>query len=121
MTSSNLSNWDVIVVGGGHNGLVCATLLAKSGRNVLVLEADAEVGGAARTEEFHPGFHASTAHVLNRLHPEVVSGLDLEELGWISLGAPPPLTPPHKGEGELPRPSPPPPCGEGLGVGVRRH
>ena len=74
--ASRTSRWegpaqDVVVIGGGHNGLVCATLLAKSGRKVLLLEAASEVGGAARTEEFAPGFRASSiAHVLNRLHPD---------------------------------------------------
>jgi len=76
-----MTSFDAIVIGGGHNGLVCTALLAMAGRNVLVLEANAEIGGAARTEEFFPGFHASTAHVLNRLHPEVVRALGLEELG----------------------------------------
>src|SRR5215207_4666034 len=73
---------DVIVIGGGHNGLVCATMLAKSGRKVLVLEAASELGGAARTEEFAPGFRVSSiAHLLNRLHPEVVKALELEKHG----------------------------------------
>ena len=77
-----MTSFDVIVIGGGHNGLVCAALLAKSGRKVLVLEAASEVGGAARTEEFFPGFRVSSmAHVLNRLHPEVVKALDLEKHG----------------------------------------
>lgn len=76
MTSS-----DVIVIGGGHNGLVCATFLAKAGRKVLVLEAGDEVGGAGRTHEFAPGYRVSMAHLLNRLHPEVVKGLELESLG----------------------------------------
>jgi phytoene dehydrogenase-like protein len=85
--ASRTSRWegpaqDVVVIGGGHNGLVCATLLAKSGRKVLLLEAASEVGGAARTEEFAPGFRASSiAHVLNRLHPDVVKALDLEKHG----------------------------------------
>lgn len=73
---------DVIVIGGGHNGLVCATLLAKSGRKVVVLEAGSELGGAARTEEFALGFRVSSvAHILNRLHPEVVKELELEKHG----------------------------------------
>ena len=54
----------------------------KSGRKVLVLEAASELGGAARTEEFAPGFRVSSiAHVLNRLHPEVVKTLELERHG----------------------------------------
>lgn len=75
MTSSE--PFDVIVIGGGHNGLVASAVLAKSGRRVLLLEADTELGGPARTEEFFPGYRASTAHVLNRLHPEVVKAIDL--------------------------------------------
>jgi phytoene dehydrogenase-like protein len=73
--------WDVIVIGGGHNGLVAATVLAKGGRKVLLIEADDELGGPARTEEFFPGYRASTAHILNRLHPEVVKALDLTHHG----------------------------------------
>lgn len=77
-----MTSFDTIIIGGGHNGLVAAAVLAKSGRKVLVLEAANDVGGAARTEEFAPGFRASSiAHVLNRLHPDVVKTLQLEKHG----------------------------------------
>ena len=48
--------WDAIVIGAGHNGLVCAAYLARGGHNVLVVEAAAEPGGLAASREFHPGF-----------------------------------------------------------------
>lgn len=76
-----MTSFDCIVIGGGHNGLVCAAILAKGGRKVLVLEAASGVGGCARTEEFFPGFRASTAHVLNRLSTDVVRTLELEKHG----------------------------------------
>ena len=76
-----MTSFDAIVIGGGHNGLVCAAMLAKGGRKVLVLEAEIEAGGAGRTHEFAPGFRASMAHLVNRLHPEVVEALDLESHG----------------------------------------
>ena len=86
-----MTSHDVIVIGGGHNGLVCAAMLAKSGRKVLVLEAASELGGAARTEEFAPGFRVSSiAHLLNRLHPEVVKALELEKHG-LSFVLPEPI------------------------------
>jgi phytoene dehydrogenase-like protein len=72
----------VVVIGGGHNGLTAAALLAKHGMKVTVLEAREVVGGAAVTEEFHPGFKASTvAHVLGPIRPSVMRDLDLEARG----------------------------------------
>ena len=81
MTSSEARQYDAVVIGGGHNGIVAAAVLAKSGRKVLLVEAANELGGAARTEEFAPGFRTSLAHVLNRLHPEVIAALDLGRHG----------------------------------------
>src|SRR2546430_258950 len=81
MTSSEATRYDAVVIGGGHNGIVAATVLAKSGRKALLVEAANELGGAARTHEFTPGFRASMAHVLNRLHPEVIAALDLGRHG----------------------------------------
>ncbi len=73
---------DAIVVGAGHNGLVCAAYLARSGLNVLVLESADEVGGAARTVEFAPGYKVShVAHILNQLQTAVVRELQLKKYG----------------------------------------
>jgi phytoene dehydrogenase-like protein len=67
-----------IVVGGGHNGLVCAFYLARAGLSVTVLERRDIVGGAAVTEEFHPGFRNSVAsYTVSLLNPKVISDLDL--------------------------------------------
>lgn len=64
--------YDAIVIGAGHNGLVCSALLAKSGRKVLVLEAKERVGGAAITREFADGYSVSAcAHLLYQLQPKV--------------------------------------------------
>lgn len=73
---------DVLVIGAGHNGLVCATYLAKAGLSVRVLERRGVVGGAAVTEEFHPGFRNSTAsYTVSLLHPKVIRELDLHGHG----------------------------------------
>jgi phytoene dehydrogenase-like protein len=73
---------DVIIIGGGHNGLACACYLAGSGLSVRVLERRAIVGGSAVTEEFHPGFRNSTAsYTVSLLHPKVIAELNLARHG----------------------------------------
>jgi len=69
---------DALIIGGGHNGLVCAAYLAGAGLKVTVLERRAVVGGAAVTEEFHPGFRNSVAaYTVSLLNPAIVRDLDL--------------------------------------------
>jgi len=73
---------DVLIIGAGHNGLVCATYLAKAGLKVTVLESRDVVGGAAVTEEFHPGFRNSVAaYTVSLLQPKVIADLDLHAHG----------------------------------------
>jgi phytoene dehydrogenase-like protein len=73
---------DVLIVGGGHNGLVCASYLAAAGLKVTVLERRHVVGGAAVTEEFHPGFRNSVAaYTVSLLNPKVIRDLDLHAHG----------------------------------------
>ena len=77
-----MARCDAIVVGAGHNGLVCACYLARGGLKVRVLERRARVGGAAATEEFHPGFRNSVAaYTVSLLQPKVIRELRLAEHG----------------------------------------
>jgi phytoene dehydrogenase-like protein len=73
---------DAVVIGGGHNGLVCAAYLAAAGLKVTVLERRRVVGGAAVTEEFHPGFRNSVAsYTVSLLNPKVIRDLELPRHG----------------------------------------
>ena len=77
-----MSSCDAILIGGGHNGLTCAAYLAKAGMKVAVLERRDVVGGAAVTEEFHPGFRNSVAaYTVSLLQPKVIKDLDLAAHG----------------------------------------
>jgi phytoene dehydrogenase-like protein len=77
-----MSNYDVIVIGGGHNGLVNAAYLARAGKRVLVLERRHVLGGAAVTEEIFPGFKYSVcSYVVSLLRPEIIRELDLPRHG----------------------------------------
>lgn len=82
MGKFSAQTWDAVIIGGGHNGLVCAAYLARAGRRVLVLERRGVVGGAAVTEEFHPGFRNSVAsYTVSLLQPKVITDLDLAAHG----------------------------------------
>lgn len=81
-----MSDWDVIVVGGGHNGLVAATYLGRAGARVLVLERRPLVGGAAVTEETWPGFKMNTfSYVAGLLRQEIVDELELPKYGYRTV------------------------------------
>ncbi len=81
---------DVVIIGGGHNGLACAAYLAKAGLDVLVLEKRGVVGGAAATEEPWPGYRVSSAsYVVSLMPPQVVRELDLKRFGYeVSIVTP---------------------------------
>ena len=73
---------DVLIIGAGHNGLTCAHYLAKRGLKVTILEAADKVGGAAVTDEFHPGFRNSAAsYTVSLLQPKIIRDMDLERHG----------------------------------------
>lgn len=95
------SNYDVIVIGAGLNGLTTATILAKKGRKVLVVDARKVAGGLAASEEFHPGFHsAGILHDTTGLRSWVVSELQLEKFGLSRrAGSVPVFAPESRGAG----------------------
>src|SRR5918997_5015969 len=74
--------YDAVIIGAGHNGLVCAFYLARAGLKVRMVERRGVVGGAAVTEEFHPGFRNSTAsYTVSLLQPKIIRDMKLHEHG----------------------------------------
>src|SRR5919197_771105 len=95
----SMNRYDVIVVGGGHNGLACAAYLARGGRKVLVLERRERVGGAAMSEEVFPGFRFSVfSYVVSLLRPEIIRELELSRHGLQILPLESTLTPLENGD-----------------------
>jgi phytoene dehydrogenase-like protein len=93
------AEYDAIVIGGGHNGLVAAAYLARAGRRVLVLERRPLVGGAAVSEEVFPGFTFSVfSYVVSLLRPEIIRDLDLPRHGLQILPLESTLTPLANGD-----------------------
>ncbi len=82
--TSSARRFDAVIIGGGHNGLTCAAYLAAAGLSVCVAERRGVVGGAAVTEEFHPGFRNSTAsYTVSLLDPQVIRDLKLAQHGLV--------------------------------------
>ena len=81
---TRLARYDSIIIGAGHNGLVCAAYLAQSGQRVLVLEASDAPGGLASSREFHPGFHASVAHSISHFSEKIAADLKLATHGYMA-------------------------------------
>src|SRR5688572_23610475 len=74
--------YDAVIIGAGHNGLVCAAYLGMAGLKVKLVERRAVIGGAAVTAEFHPGFRNSVAaYTVSLLNPKVIRDLDLHRHG----------------------------------------
>ncbi len=82
MSKIKVDRYDSVIIGAGHNGLVCAAYLAKKGQSVLVLESSDTFGGLAASREFHPGFRTSVAHSVNHFPAKIVKDLDLESFGF---------------------------------------
>jgi phytoene dehydrogenase-like protein len=81
--------YDALIIGGGHNGLVCAFYLARAGYSVRIMERRGVVGGAAVTEEFHPGFRNSTAsYTVSLLNPKVIRDMALADHGYRVIERP---------------------------------
>src|SRR5512143_1653434 len=83
------TNYDALIIGAGHNGLVAANYLAKAGKNVLVLERRAITGGQLVTESFGDGFVADSLYASGRLRPDIVRDLGLGGPAFEDVAAPP--------------------------------
>src|SRR5262252_2164810 len=95
--SSN--QYDAIVIGGGHNGLIAASYLARAGKKVVILERRPIVGGAAMTEEIFPGYRFSQfSYVVSLLRPEIIRDLELPRHGLKILPLPSTVTPMDNGD-----------------------
>ena len=103
-----MAKYDAIVIGGGHNGLVCAAYLAKAGKKVCVLERRHVLGGCATTEQLWPGYKVSTAaYVISLFLPQITRDLKLKENGLEVLPRnPSSFTPLPSGESLLMGPDP---------------
>ena len=77
------TKYNAVVIGAGHNGLICAAYLAKAGKKVLVVERRNIIGGATATEEVWPGYQVSTAsYVMSMMQQKVIAALQLPNYGW---------------------------------------
>src|SRR5437899_6572639 len=86
---TDMTETDVVIIGAGHNGLTCAAYLAAAGLETLALEQNDVVGGAAVTEEFHPGFRNSVAaYTVSLLNPKVIADLELRRHGLTIVERP---------------------------------
>jgi phytoene dehydrogenase-like protein len=102
------SPWDCVIIGGGHNGLVCAAYLARAGKRVCVLERRGVLGGAATTEALWPGYKVSTAaYVISLFQPAIIRELRLKHYGLAILPrSPSSFTPLEDGRSLLLGPEP---------------
>ncbi len=100
MSKSRANRYDAVIVGGGHNGLVCAAYLARAGKQVLVLERRPVLGGAAVTEELYPGFKFSVcSYVVSLFRPSIIRDLELARHGMEIIPLETAFTPHPDGRG----------------------